>query len=63
MFDLLKRYLKLADHNGMLIPILMYGSAWNWQRKDENKLNDVSVMGENKKGTLIRFGHVERMHK
>jgi len=35
---------KLAVHNGVLIPTLMYGSeAWNWQRKDESRLNAVEM--------------------
>ena len=35
---------KLAVHNRVLIPTLTYDSeAWNWQRKDESRLNAVEM--------------------
>jgi hypothetical protein len=35
---------KLAVHNGVLVPTLMYGSeAWSWKNKDESRLNAVEM--------------------
>lgn len=35
---------RLADNNEGLIPSLTYfRDAWNWQRKDESRLNDVEI--------------------
>ena len=38
---------KMALHNGVLVPTLMYGSeAWTWQKKDETKLNAVEMRSQ-----------------
>ncbi|GBP92531.1 hypothetical protein EVAR_61850_1 [Eumeta japonica] len=36
------RQARLAIHNGVLIPALMYGSeSWVWQKKNESRINVV----------------------
>ncbi|GBP22916.1 hypothetical protein EVAR_95316_1 [Eumeta japonica] len=38
------RQARLADHNGALIPMLMYGSErWVRQKKNENRVNAVEM--------------------
>ncbi|GBP64728.1 hypothetical protein EVAR_56760_1 [Eumeta japonica] len=38
------RQVRLAIHNGILIPTPMYGSEdWIWQKKNENRINAVEI--------------------
>ncbi|GBP46058.1 hypothetical protein EVAR_41411_1 [Eumeta japonica] len=39
------RQARLAIHNGVLIPTLMYGSeSWVWQKKNERRINAVEML-------------------